>query len=327
MRGTVMRASSFLFLCSLLLISTAAGFGQSGQQMPAPAGNVRLLPSWVLLERGQAELESRNYGQALFLFQTAIEKNARPFPEAEEALGDVYRQDGQPVLALKKYEKAYTERENLVSPDRRYALLMKMARLYLEQEDYRLAIGKLEAIAADDPHFAEARYENLRAAMERAFREKGLDALLRAYRVATPFALEAHAELGWLRYRLGQEGAAMRSLLLAVDGVVTLGMEELRQADPEYAFDSLSSFLRDCWARESTRQLLEDSGFFRTLYYLAASAQKAGFREAARGGWRVLASTAQAGRWAELAGRQLRSPWNEPVINPSSREIELPDTP
>ena len=276
-------------------------------------------------QRGKSELENRNYGQALFLFQTAIERNLKSFPEAEEALGDVYRQDGQPALALKKYEKAYNERENLAVDAEKYRLLMKMARLHLEQEDYHRQAGRLEEITADDPYFTEPRFEHLRASMERTYRGKGLDPLLRAYRVVTPFALEAHAELGWLRYRLGQHGAAIRSLLLAVDGVVALAMAELRRVDPEYAFTTLAAFLEDGWRRDSTRRLLEDSGFFRTLYYLSASAQMAGYRETAREGWRVLAAAPQAGRYAELAGRQLRSPWNEPIINPSSREIETPD--
>ncbi len=315
------RLMSALLLAAFLSVPLWA---QAPSGPAGSAGEVRSFPAWVLCERGKAELERRDLGRALFLFQMAIEKAGNVYPEAEEALGDVYQGDGQLVLAESKYLKAYSLKGSLVVPEDAYRIRMKLARLYFAREDYRRMEAELEGIALEDPYYGSAQFERLQVSMATTYREKGLDAMMRAYRVATPFALEAHAELGWLQYRLGHEGAALRSLILAADGVVSLGMEELRRADPEYGYTTMVDFLGACSRREETARLLEDSGFFRTLYYLTASAQLAGYRERARQGWQLLAAARQAGRYAELAARQLQSPWHEPVINPSARELETP---
>ncbi len=285
------------------------------------------LPGWVLYEKGNVAFERKDFGQALYLYQQAIERSAGIFPEAEEAIGNVYWNDGQIRLAEQKYRKALDLQDHLTIRDGRHRLRMKLARLLLHKEDYRGMEVELTRIVKEDPYFADPRYDALRASMLRTYKERGIDALLRAYRVGEPFALQAHAELGWFYYRTGVEQQALLHLLFAADGVAAQAVEELRRVDPEYAFSTLGELLASCAAREETSRLLEESSFGRTLYYLASSAWMAGYQGRAREGWKILAAWPAAGEYARQAARQLESPWIEPRINPSSRELNAPAVP
>jgi tetratricopeptide (TPR) repeat protein len=278
-------------------------------------------PAWVLLEKGRVEFERKEYGNALLFFQQAVGKSAGPYPEAEEAIGDVYRVDGEWPLALRQYYKAYNAKSFLSIKDTQYRIQMKMVAMYRDMEAYKELLDRLLAIVNDDPFYADPRYAPMLDSMINSYRSRGLDALMRAYRVAPSFALQAHAILGWFYYRTGRDDPAIRHLILASNAMVAGAVSELRLLDMEYQFSTLDDMIQRSFERDNIAFFLQENGFFETLYYLACASHSAGYQQRATDVWRIVASSDRAGRFQSLASAQLRSPLKEPVINPSSREL------
>ena len=65
--------------------------------IPATATPDGFLEAWFLYEQGKAKMDSPGggeLGEALLLFAQAIDKRGGAFPEAELAIGDIYRAEG-----------------------------------------------------------------------------------------------------------------------------------------------------------------------------------------------------------------------------------------
>jgi hypothetical protein len=79
-------------------------------------------------------------------------------------------------------------------------------------------------------------------------------------------------------------------------------------------------------ARPAVRIYLIESGFAEMLYYLATATFAAAKPLRAREVWTDIAGLDPrlAGRYGDLARRQLREPWVDPYLNPSPRIIEYP---
>ena len=112
-----MRATVTLAVLVTLGLVGFPGFGQ-GQQRPA---------SWLSFEEGNALVSQREFGKALEQYKNAI-ASAGTFPEAEMAIGDVYREEGELDLARKQYEKAYNMRSSFYIPDSKYDVLYKLTK-------------------------------------------------------------------------------------------------------------------------------------------------------------------------------------------------------
>lgn len=323
-----LRASTGLFLLFFtagLLVEPVCGTAQETEQWigtadhePGPS------PAWVLLEKGRVDFERKEYGNALLLFQQAIGKSDGPYPEAEEAIGDVYRVDGEWLLALRQYDKAYKAKSFLRIKESQYRIQMKMVALYRDLESYKEMLDRLLAIVNDDPFYADPLYAPMLDSMINSYRSRGLDALMLAYRVAPSFALQAHAILGWFYYRTGRDDPAILHLILAANAMVAGAVSELRFLDMEYQFSTMEDLVQRSFDRGNIAFFLQENGFFETLYYLACASHSAGYQQRAADVWRIVASSDRAGRFQSLASAQLRSPLKEPVINPSGRELPNP---
>ncbi len=293
-----------------------------------PTEGVQTEPYWVLYARGAALLQhpEGDRGTALQLFLQALEAHA-PFPEAEMAIGDVYRAENELPLAEMQYKKAYEQRGAFELQATRYVVLLRLASLYEQTQRYADMEQELLRILADQPYYHDPANEQFRDAFLNTYLEKGLDQLFLLYRVpGVAFATEAHARLGRFYTLTGRNEAAMRNALFAADIIVTQAMEELRRHIPDYTFTTLEGFLRVAFRRENVRDYLDGTDFFETLYYLAMATYQAGKPARAAGLWRKLAGVdlpyATLGLYRQRSARQLRSPTPEPRINPSARSLD-----
>jgi tetratricopeptide (TPR) repeat protein len=304
--------------------------------LPAPllsAQSNNFVEAWKLYEQGKARLvdpDGPELGEALLSFQEAIEKRGGTFPEAEMAIGDIYFQEGAFALARRQYEKAYELRNGMEIAEEKYTVLYRLADLHEIQELYADMDGYLRRVLQDQPYFADEQYSSYKDAFLSTYDEKGLDHLFRLYRMeGVAFAVPAHAKLGWFYYRTGRPSAILHALF-ALDIMITEAVKELRRVRPGFVFTTLEDFLDAALQRENVRLYLVSGEFFRTLYYLATATYTASRPGLADPIWRLLATYpldsvgASATTYAELAARQLDSPWIDPYINPSVRKIEYP---
>jgi tetratricopeptide (TPR) repeat protein len=310
-------------LCFCILLFLAAGL--YAQSPPPP-------DAWVLLEQAQTLIaDDSRMGEALDLLRRAIEA-AGNFPEAEMAVAEIYFREGALALAEERLRKALDHRESLRVPEDRFAILYRLAEIYEIQKRYYEMEKALLAITGEQQEFAETvEAQRFRNAFLAAYLSRGLDHLLRLYRQEdASFALRAHAKLGWFYYRTGRfdPGSILHSLA-ALDIIITEGVREIRQVDPTFEFKNLGDFVEVALKRENLRSFLAESGFFSIAYYLGTADHPAGYLTRAREIWKLLAGLRLEpqllGSFGELSRRQLKKPWVDPYINPSSRQIEYPD--
>ncbi|MCX7030263.1 MAG: hypothetical protein NTU62_09100 [Spirochaetes bacterium] len=294
-----------LTFCVAFLLAAAAG-------LMAQAGTT---PSWLLYEQGKTWAAQGEFGKALQYYKEAI-LAAGVMPEADEAIGDVYREEGEFQLAERQYTRAYNLRNALVIPDEKYDILNKWAGLYEDQELYSLMESKLLMIVAEDRW---SRGEQLPIQVERNYVDKGLDHVLALYRFDSRFATSAHSCLGWFYYRTGRYPQAVRHLLYAVILQVSEVADFLKQKDPDVAVTSLESFFDSALLDPDVRAWFAESSLASDLYYLSAAAWELGHPLRAQAVWKTLSSLKQAGKYADLSKRQLVKPFREPFLEPVYR--------
>jgi tetratricopeptide (TPR) repeat protein len=292
-------------MITLCLVAFLLAGSVAGAQASSPP------EAWMVYEEGNRLFEQREYGLALQRYKEAVAR-AGILPEAEAAIGDVYRAEGELDLALGQYEKAYNHRNSLVVPGQRYEILYRKAAIYRDQELYKLMEDTLVKILEDDTNWSGGKNARLRTQVEANFYARGIDQVLRLYRFKPSFASRAHSELGWFYYRTGRFPlAALHSLY----GVIYAASEIAgfqRERDIEWEFDTLAALLGSVeGSRELTRFAVQ-SGLAKDMYYLAGSAWAAMYPKLATGLWSMLAKWGIAGEYAALSTRQLQKPWIEP---------------
>jgi len=311
-----MKGMVILTLAALQFCGVATLFGQE----PATQD-----PAWVLFEKGKSEIAAQGeLGIALRYFRQALDKRV-PFPEVEEAIGDIHRLEGNFLMAEIQYNKAYEQRGSFQVREEQYRVQRKLADIYKTQEKYKQMEDALLTILEDQPYFAQPDYQRYSAALYSTYRDKGIDYFLKLYRVENiAFAAHAHGELTWFYYRTGRYQQAVRHGLFGVNIFISESVPELRRYNPEFEFTNLKAFLDIALERNNIRDYLSEDGFYSQLYYLAAASHASKLSSQAENIWRYLSATPAALRFRDLSRRQLEAPWIEAYLNPSARKIEYP---
>jgi len=292
-----------LTIATVLLVATTSLLSAAASQPPG----------WLLFEQGKAWADQGEYGRALQSFKDAI-LDAGVMPEADAAIADIYRTEGEFQLAERHYTRAYNMRNALVVPSEKYAILLRWAGLYEDQELYSQMEAKLLLVVADDRW---SKGEQLAIQVERNYVDKGLDHVLALYRFDSSFATAAHSRLGWFYYRTGRFPLAVRHLLFAVVLQVSEAAEYLKRQDPDALVSGLVDFFEEVSADRDLGAWLEASSLSQDLYYLSASAWELGHPTRARDVWKLLAGLESAGKYAELSRRQLAAPFRELLLAPT----------
>ena len=258
-----MRSFNCLVFAALLFCFSQTLYGQE----PAKQD-----PAWVLFERGKSEMvKQAELGVALRYFRQALDVRA-PFPEVEEAIGDIHRQEGNYLMAEIQYQKAYEYRGSLQVREEQYRVLQKLAEIYKTQEKYKRMEDTLRLILKDQPYFSQPSYSRFSKALYSTYRQKGIDHFLKLYRVENiAFAAKAHEELSWFYYRTGRYEPAIQHGLFGVNIFISESVPEIRAVEPLYEFTTLKSFLEIALSRPNIKKYLEEENFYSLLYYLASA--------------------------------------------------------
>jgi tetratricopeptide (TPR) repeat protein len=274
--------------------------------------------AWLMLEEGKALFEQREFGRALQRFQEAVAA-AGTMPEAEMAIGDVYREEGELGLAQAQYEKAYNNRNSLAVPAARFDILYRLAEIYEDQEFYKLMEDTLLSIVAEDANWGGVKGSRLRTQLETNYYAKGMNQVLKLYRFDPSFAQAAHAKLGWFYYRTGRfSSAVLHCLYSAVYGASEIA-RYLREHDVEWEFSTFEALLDAAEGQKDLHQYVADVGLYRDLYYLAGSTYASMYPKLAQALWRAVTRLKLAGELADLSGKQLKKPWIEPYLVPAKK--------
>lgn len=295
-------------MAELLLSVPGSTFGQD-----QPLDHKTDQANWILFERANAMAAQREFGQALQLYKEAISQGGR-FPEAEVGIGDVYFEEGELELARQQYEKAYSLRSAFSIADSKYDVLYKLGSLFESQEMFRLMEDSLTKIVNDDRKYGDPASAYLKAQVERNYLERGIDHTLLLYQMSVPFAQEAHSKLGWFYYRTGRFSQAISHLLYSVIYVTKDIEDYLHEQDVEYGFSSLPNLMAAVDQDKRASGFVSGSSYFKDIYYLAGSSFAAGYPTHATLLWKILASSRSSGQYAQLAARQLKTPWTERLL-------------
>ncbi|HEY9593020.1 MAG TPA: hypothetical protein VHE79_00985 [Spirochaetia bacterium] len=302
-----MRKSIVRWAIALLLAAGATGL---------VAADAKQNASWFLYEQGNTAMARREYGEALQLYKEAI-AGSGAFPEAEIGLGDIYFEEGETGLAVAQYQKAYNMRKYFYIPDQQYGVLYKLARVYESQRQYKQMEDALTTIEADDRHFVETDTYKLRTQVAKLYRERGLNRVLTLYSFDDTLFAAAHSKLGWFFYRTGRYTQATEELLFSVIYRTGALAKMLHERDVDYGFTTLGDFLAAVEKSADLQEYAATYDLYKDLYYLAGATFADGLPEHAVELWKILAASSSAGAYRDLASRQVKKPWIEPLIGAS----------
>jgi hypothetical protein len=225
------------------------------------------------------------------------------FPEAEFYIARVYRAEGETRLAELQYRRAYAMRDSLEVPDDASVYLLELATLYETARNWKAYEGCLVDGSALDPLFA-ADKDFLREAMTRSLGRDDFDTFLALYKAKTGPWTEAERRLGLFYLDSGRPQAPIY-LAAAVTGTLSTAIERIRTRDSSYEYGGLSDLLDRIAKDRELSAWVSTSSLYSSLYNLGLALDRAGFREGARGLWRVLSARKGIEPWDARAARAL----------------------
>jgi len=274
---------------------------------------------------GRVMLEDNNAGEAMNYFQQALNKKRGIYPEAEIAIGDLFK-NSEYELALLHYNAALKYKSAFLIPDNIYEVFYKISNIYKVHKNYLLMQQYLNNILNDSSFYSNKRYSHLRDSILSTYTNKGIDHLLKLYRFSEGFAIKAHSDLGWFYYKTGKNSYSILNYLFSIISIVSESVEELRLHDPDYEFSSLSNILNISSKIDNISDFLEGTEFFKSLYYLACATYAHGQKELSVNIYKIIINSNYKGKYRNLSIRQINHPWVENYINPSPRKIQYPST-
>jgi tetratricopeptide (TPR) repeat protein len=267
---------------------------------------------WLLYEQGNTAADQKEFGKALQLYKAAIE-GAGIFPEAEEAIGDVYVEESELALAQKQYQKAYDLRKSFYIPDQQYDILYKLANLFEVQRKYKQMEDELTQIVNDDKHFRDTPNQRLLTQVVKNYKDNGIDRVFVLYNFDDTFAAAAHSKLGLFYYQTGRYWEqSVPHLLYAVVYRVSQVQRVLKERDVDYEYSNLSALLAAIDLDPDLKAYAISTGLFADFYYLAGSTYKT-LPLRAQDIWKSLSMVQAAGKFKDLSAGQLKKPFLEPV--------------
>jgi len=276
-------------------------------------------PAWISYQKGLYEYSRGEYGKALYYFREALDR-ATVMPEAEMAIGDVYMTQGEYVLAEKQYEKAYEQHRVFSIPDQRYTVLYKMAELYDRWNKYDKMEQKLLTVVKDSEVFSGEKYTFFKQKLQESYLNKGINRLVKLYRLEDTFATLAHVKLAVFYYQTGRYYAAFENSIFGVLIIISEGINELKRWIPDYPestvykeFD-LKEFLELAYSYQSVRDYLEQMHIFEHLYYLAAISYVQEKYTQATYIWSIIAEHPYSGYAGDMALNQIKNPRVAPLL-------------
>ena len=251
----------------------------------------------------------------------------RSYPEAEFWLGEAYRAEGELLLALRQYERAWQQRELLQTPGFEVEILYRLVEVNRLRQNYReMERRALEIIQGSDlfgqprdmfwARETAASTHQLRAAMGRILENDGIDRFLVLYRYNNIVTERAHRFLGFFYHATGRHASAAEHLMFAFLIQNTILIEDIMRREFDFAYTTLEDLMNQVRTRPALMNFIEEVEYFRTISYLSSSLFATGRAIPSAQLWAFLAASPDAGIWGERARRSPR-----PILE---RPIQLP---
>ncbi|GHV24502.1 hypothetical protein FACS189498_1750 [Spirochaetia bacterium] len=245
----------------------------------------------------------------------------KDYPEAEYWIGEVYRLDGELVVALKQYEKAYELRSLLETPGFDVEILYKIVDIHRQRQEYPEMEKRANEILERDSLWSGDSEGALRQAMIQNLKNDGVVRFLTIYRYNNPVVERAHRLLGLFHYASGRHYQAQEHLAFAFMIQNTVLIDEVIRKRYDYSFTGLNGLMAELNGRPELLSYMEDVDYYKTIYYFADSLYGAGNALPARQFWTFLGSRGQAREWRGRAQGQLANPL---VSSPTVKVLEIP---
>jgi tetratricopeptide (TPR) repeat protein len=251
----------------------------------------------------------------------------KSYPEAEYWLGETYRAEGELTLALRQYERAWEKRELFESSEFDIEILYKITDIHrllrnyqeMEKKANEIIEGKGVSGVPRDVLWAgnsPPSQNQIRAAMARILENEGVNRFLTLYRHNNTATEKAHRLLGFFCYATSRYSTAVEHLMFAFLIQNSVLIEEIIRRDFDFTFSTLDNLLGFVRTRPELEAFLEDTEYYKTIYYLASALFAAGKTRPSRELWSFLAADGNTGVWGDRARRN-PSPFIE-------RAIEMP---
>jgi tetratricopeptide (TPR) repeat protein len=227
------------------------------------------------------------------------------YPEAEYWIGEVYRMEGEFVIALSQYRKALNHQTLLENPLSGTDILYKIADLQRIRREYPEMTKTLDEILKADKFWSRESFN--RSNMLRSLETNGINRFLVLFRHNEPAMEKAHRVMGLYYYDNGRHDRAVDHLLFAYLIQNTVVINALLQNQYNYTFTDLSVLQNDIGKRQDILTYLDETEYFKTMYYLANSLYGIGRRSLAREIWIFLGDHGSR-EWRSRAWAQLNNP-------------------
>ena len=243
------------------------------------------------------------------------------YPEAEYWLGETYKAEGELSLALRQFERAWGNRAFLETPGFDTEILYRITDIHRIRREYQEMEKRANEIieGADSsgvPRDSLWTGNRIRAAMARVLENEGVNRFLSLYRHDNTLTERAHRLMGFFCYASNRYSLAAEYLMFAFLIQNTVLIDEAIRTEFDYSFTSLEDLAVYVRSKPGLTEYLEETEYYRTIYYLASALFANGKTRPARELWAFLAGSANAGEWGNRARR-----------NPSpflDRAIEMP---
>ena len=154
---------------------------------------------------------------------------------------------------------------------------------------------------------------NMRAAMMRILENDGVERFLTLYRNRNTGVESAHRLLGFFYYATGRYIPASEHLMFAFLIQNSLLIDEIIRREYDFEFTSLENLLELVRVRPELLAYIEETEYYRTIYYLASALYATGRTRPATQLWAFLSRSNDAGEWGSRA-RRSPSPYVEAVV-------------
>jgi tetratricopeptide (TPR) repeat protein len=246
----------------------------------------------------------------------------KSYPEAEYWLAETYMAEGELILALRLYQRALQDKALLETPGFETEILYKITEIHRLRQNYQ----EMEKLAKEiiegrsitgtlrDELWAGGSPSLTRAAMIRILENDGVNRFLTLYRHHNPLTEKAHRLLGFFYYASNRYPTAAEHLMFAFLIQNTVLIDEIIRREYDFTFTNLNDLMVFVRARPELVSFMEESEYYRTVFYLASALFATGKTRPSRELWSFLASSPDSGEWGERARRN-PTPYAERTVD------------
>jgi hypothetical protein len=235
----------------------------------------------------------------------------KSYPEADYWIGETYRLMGEDMIALRQFNAALANSEQMENPDFAVEIRYKIAAIEHLRQRYNEMERQLFAILERDTLWTQDDGSFVRTAMNRTMESSGVTKFLQMYRYKNSETLLAHRLLGEYFYVSGRHGKALPHLIFAFLIQSTTIIDEITAGQFDFIFTGLENLPPAFARRNDIKDYINETDYYKTIYYLAAALYATGKENPAHELWTFLAGNSASGEWRGRARTQLRAPFVE----------------